>query len=239
MDSTCISILIHGDPKIGKTFLGSTTKRPVLFLDVEAGGVRFVPGRKVFWTDLNSAPPVYNEDWDICVVPISSFQDFENAKAWIVSGHLEFKSIVIDSLTELQAKTKLTFSQTGTMRIQDWGALLFMLEKAIEEIRDAGLQFGLETVVFIAGSDTRDNQRTPMLQGQIARRIAYKIDVCGYLSVVEDENGVPRRLLQVVPTRDTIAGNRLGGFLDDYLVDPHLETIVSEVNQKIFSPIKE
>jgi len=213
-----------------------------LFLDVEAGGVRFVPGKKVLWNNFDDPPPQRgDQDWDICVAEIESWEDWQKVHQWIMSDSLQgYSSIVVDSLMELQEKMKMAKVDSPVQpRIQDWGMLLFELTQVIHDVRDAARQQGLSSSVFVAGSTDKNYTTIPMLQGQIADRITYKLDAFGYYVAKRDEHGVLRRVLQFVPDGDISAGHRLGNCIEEYIVDPDLEEMIPTVIERIKSTYME
>ena len=227
-----ISIIIYGNPKVGKTWLMTTAPKPMLVLDVEAGGIRFTPGKKTIWSDFDSPPP---ETDDLCIAQINTWDDYLKVRSWIVSGSLGFKSLGIDSLMELQDRLKESesFRNPAQLQIQEWATMLYEMGKVINEIRDAGLQYGYETVVFVIGETEKNSKTLPMLQGKIAEKISHKVDAIGHYYTARDEDGILHRILQLTPDDNVVAGHRLGDCVDDYIIDPNLSEIVSTVIDRI------
>jgi hypothetical protein len=77
-------MLIYGSSGVGKTVFGSTADK-VLFLDAEAGMMSV-------------------KDKKIDRVKIKTFQDVIDSYNFLKSGQHEYKTVVIDSLTEIQKK---------------------------------------------------------------------------------------------------------------------------------------
>lgn len=238
-----LTMLLHAETKVGKTWLAATAPKPLLVLDAEAGGMRFVPDAKYItkWDPLRSKPPemLLDDDdpnyWTICQVDVTDETVLSTAIQYLMAGNHPFSSIVIDSITELQTRLKRKMANDqGLLRIQDWGALLTKIELLVEQCRDmANVQEQIKAFVAVAGSQPRDGKMQPMMQGQIANKLPYKIDVCGYLYIANDEDGNRVRVLQMSQNDTAVAGNRLGGHLPDFQVNPNINDMLIELTDSI------
>lgn len=215
--------VVHGDSKVGKTWLASTSPKPLLNLDAEAGGMRFVPGRKIFWNPLTESVPEAG-DWDICQVTANNLITIETAKTYLSKGNHPFASISIDSLSEIQSRYKRELDTTGDLDFRDWGKILTKLEDLVMQYRDlVEAQEQIKSLVIVTGTQLQQiggestNRYAPMLQGRISNILPYKLDVCGFLEVATNENGKLERRLTIGPSRRAISGNRLGGCLPNVL----------------------
>lgn len=220
-----LSILIHGLSKRGKSTTAATAPKPVLVLDAE-GSWRFIPGRVVYWNPMIETPPVWNNDWDICVVHVTEWSTvamtFNYLTQWV---HLPFVSVVIDSITEIQRRCKANLKGTDAMKIQDWGVLLSVMDATIRGFRDLCLmpQLNVRCVVFVSETmETQTGRLVPAMQGQIARSLPYWVDICGYLYVDYDvdSNGQATRevrRLWISPHAQYEAGERVQGRLGNVL----------------------
>lgn len=203
--SSYISIVVHAESKAGKTTLGSTAPKPILVLDAEAGGFRFVDGKIIDWDPLREDVPKAG-DWDICRVTITDRHELKAVLDVIRSERHPFVSIVIDSLTEYQTRLTHTYQRLDQ---QAWGDILRDLDQLVMGFRDAvDSQDQLRAFVVIAGTEFRDGKFRPMLQGQMKRKLSYKCDVTAYLDVVVDENGDQRRRLRISGDPAIEAGSR-------------------------------
>ena len=121
------------------------------------------------------------------------------------------------------------------MDFDKWDALLSRIEAGVVDLRDACEDSAqLTCFVVVAGSEEKNRdsiQQYPMMKGQIKRILPYKLDVCGHLTVQQDQEGNDRRRLQVEQTATHFAGNRLGGAVDSYIWDPDLSTIMETLHQ--------
>ena len=231
--SEYLTLLVYGNSKAGKTWLGASSPKPILTLDAEAGGMRFVPGRKITW-DGWSEPPQAG-DWDICIVDTVDVDTANRALDWVMTGKTPFKSIVIDSISELQDRIvrSLKAQNGGDMRFQEWGKLLDMATDLAVKGRDVCAAVDtIEALVVIAGMESVNGQKYPMLQGKLRQKLPYKLDAHGMLQVTTDDNGNLRRVLQLVDTKDASGGARLGGLLNDWEWDPNVTELLQKMNNK-------
>lgn len=216
------SILIHGDSKVGKTTVAATCPKPCLILDAE-GGSKFLPLRKVYWDPIQYAPPVLDGSWDACIVMVRNWDTVSRVFQWMNTGQHPFRSLVIDSITEIQRRCKQNLiSVDRTMEIRDWGKLLDMMDGTIRGFRDMTLHpiRPIQVAVFIAETRHIDNRWRPYMQGQISTSLPYWMDVVGYVFVdnIADANGqatVKQRRLLVSPHPQYEAGERVRGRLGD------------------------
>jgi len=183
MSDRALSMLMHGLSGAGKTTLAATAPKPLLLLDVEMAS-RFIRGRKIKWNPLTEAPPVYDGSWDICVVIVNDFQKAQVAYEYIKGGNHPFKSIVVDSISELQSKAVEKIKGRQQFQTQDWGKLLSVMSFYCKDLRD--LTEGddqIEAIIITATSRDHDGIIKPYLQGQIASQAPYWFDITGYLYV--------------------------------------------------------
>lgn len=216
------SMLIHGDAKVGKTSVAATAPKPILVLDAE-GGWKFLPLRRVFWDPMQYAPPVNDGTWDVCIVPVRNWDVVQRVFQFMMSGQHPFRSLVIDSITEIQRRCKQNLvSVDKSMEIRDWGRLLDMMDSTIRGFRDMTLHpiMPIQVAVFVAETRHVDNKWRPYMQGQISTSLPYWMDVVSFLFVdnIPDANGQPtikQRKLLVSPHPMYEAGERVRGRLGD------------------------
>lgn len=230
-----LSILIHADSKIGKTTFAATSPAPILALDVE-GGWKFLPLRQYHWDPMTGPPPAYDGTWDACVVTVREWQTIQQVWQWLVSGQHNFRSLIVDSISELQRRLKSNLKGEEALRIQDWGVLLAKMDTTIRGFRDLTLHptNPLQVVVFVAETRETNNKWRPYMQGQIAVALPYWMDIVGYLYVQDtiDENGQPtgkmRRLL-ITPHPQFEAGERVQGRLPEVVDNPNVTQMLLSV----------
>lgn len=240
-----LSMLIHAASKTGKSTLLSTAPTPMLVIDAE-GGWRFVrtrgfkgdPLRVIHWNPMTHLPPRWKDDWDVCVVTVTQWDQLLKTFVHMTQSPHDFKTIALDSITEIQRRCKQNIS-TDVMRIQDWGTLLTKMDSIIRGFRDLTMipEISVEIVLFVAESRTEDGKIRPYMQGQISTSLPYWVDICGYLFVAmeddpADPNGAGKRKvrkLQVGAHPQVESGERVQGTLPDTLTDPRITEMIEAI----------
>lgn len=203
MSDRALTLLLHGLSGAGKTTLATTAPKPLLLLDVEMAS-RFVKGKKIKWNPLTEAPPVNDGSWEICVVPVNQFEKAQAAYEYLKSGNHPFKSVVVDSISELQGKASEKIKGRQQFQTQDWGKLLSVMSYFCKDLRDLPEESEqIEAIVITATSKDYDGIIKPYLQGQIASQAPYWFDITGYLYVqqVADAQGT------ITDSRNLLIGN--------------------------------
>src|SRR5271157_1411445 len=80
-----IVALFWGKTKTGKTTLGASFEKPLLLIDVRERGTKSIEGIA-----------------GISVYPLESWDDFEQIYYYLANSNHGFKTVVIDTLTQLQ-----------------------------------------------------------------------------------------------------------------------------------------
>jgi hypothetical protein len=207
-----LALLVHGPAKVGKSRLANTSPAPRLILDAE-GGSRFLDGAKVEWDPVQYAPPVVDGSWETCVVYVRDYYTIERVYEWLASGDHPFRSVIVDTISEIQQRCIDAIAGTNSMQQQDWGELLRKIAKLVRQFRD--LTFHptkpIECVVIVAMTrEAKNGSMQPHMQGQIATTLPYYIDAVGYMTQDFDDAGQPRVCLYTSPTPMYAAGDRTG-----------------------------
>lgn len=216
-----------------KSWLGATAPGPKLILDVE-GGTQWIPGIKTTWDLTKGTPPPEAGDWDTCVAPIKSFQTLSLALQWLMSGKHPFKSVVIDSITELQKRAMDSIVGVEAAQQQHWGELLRRMEGLVRAFRDLAIPNGvptLDTVVVVAGTQTKDGVTRPHLQGQLGDTIMYYFDAVGYLYLKQGEDGEIVRQLLTAPVGGFKAKDRTGRF-GTVITNPNVSDMLAKLREE-------
>ncbi len=233
MSDRALSILVHGLAGAGKTTLGATGPKPILILDVEKAA-RFIKGRKVKWNPLADAPPVADGTWDICTVSVDSFDKALKAYEYLKSGRHPFKTVVVDSISELQSKAVEKIKGRQQLQTQDWGKLLSAMSFFCRDLRDLTDDENIiEAVIITAMSRDYDGIIKPYLQGQIASQVPYWMDITGYLYVTQAPDPATG---EIKDTRNLLIGNhpnyeaksRVPG-LPTVIGDPDVSRMLNEI----------
>lgn len=232
MTSYGINAIVYGHSKQGKSWLGDTTPAPRLILDAEMGS-RFTPSKKIDWDPVQYAPPEPSDAWDTAIVPVHSYRAVLKAYEWLNSGKHPFKSVVLDSISEIQQRAVDDIAGTDQMKTQDWGTLLRQVSDLVRKFRDLTTNpvKPLDAVIFIAMARQRDGGVwQPHVQGSLATTLPYYVDICAYLQLVTMEDGISTaRRLFVGPTPGFETGERVGGRLGPYLDNPDVTKMLAMI----------
>jgi hypothetical protein len=216
-----LTIMVYGESKVGKSTFAVTAPYPRLMLDVE-GGHRFLPINVKYWDPLTEEPPLADGTWDTVVVKVNQYDIVMKTFQWLQSGKHQFKSLIIDSISELQVKCMDNIAGTEQMKMQQWGELLRHMGALLRDLRDLTMHptQPLEAVVLTAmARKGQDGVYRPYLQGQLAIQAPYFYDILGAITVETEPNPDPLqppykvRRMYVERTPEWEAGERVQGRL--------------------------
>lgn len=240
MSDRGLSVLIYGQAGSGKSTAAATAPKPILDMDVENSS-RFLDVRKVYWNPMEEAPPEYDGTWDMCVVPTDNWQVAQKAYDYLRSGQHPFKSVMVDSISEIQVKAMESVNGRNKMQTQHWGELLQKLGGLLRDLRDLvrANRSGIEMVILIATAREIEDPNSsggsiwkPYLQGSIAQQVAYFFDITGYLYTVQEADAdgvvVDRRYLFTGKHPNYEAKNRVKNF-PPTIADPNFSEIMDNV----------
>jgi hypothetical protein len=227
-----INGILYGFSKQGKSTLADTTPAPRLILDAEMGS-RFTPSRKIVWDPIKYAPPVYDGTWDAAIVPVHDYRTVLRAYEWLNKGDHPFKSVVLDSLSEIQQRCVDSIAGTEQMTTTRWGELLRVVSDLVRKFRDLTTNpiKPMDAVIFIAMARQRDDGVwRPHVQGSLATVLPYYVDLCCFLQIVVLEDGVSTaRRLFIGPTPGYETGERVGGRLGPYIDDANITSMLATI----------
>lgn len=229
-----LSLLVHGDAGVGKSWLGGSAPPPVLVLDAEGRG-KYLPYAKVFWDPTRDAPPVADGTWTHCIVAVTKYQVLETVYQWLESGQHPFVSVVLDSLMAVQKRLIDKLTGTAQLQQQDWGEVLRALEQKVRDLHDLTLSEHntVNVVVLTCGTKDVEGKRVPLLQGALRDTLAYLLDAVGYLYLAPGTDGQQSRNLLVQPTATIVAKdgtNMLGG---PVIGAPNLTTLYAHLQTAV------
>lgn len=240
------SWLIHAHSKVGKSTLSSTAPLPHVVFDAE-GGWKYirtmgfksgVPLRKIAWNPITHLPPRYDGSWDVCIVTCRDWATLDAGYRMLTQAPHDFKSITMDSITEVQRRLKQNINSEGILKGYDqWGTLLVRMDGLIRGFRDLTLLPGpVQCVTFIAETRMDNGKWRPYMQGQISTSLPYWVDVCGFLYTANeaDESGqltVPVKRLLISDHPEYEAGERVQGILGGDVRDPNISNMMTTIFQ--------
>lgn len=227
-----LTLLVHGMPKSGKSTLAASAPGPRLFLDIEQGA-KFLDIKPVMWDPATETPPEADGTWDTAIVSVRDYDAVLRSYQWLQSGQHPFKSVIIDSLSELQAKVLENVAGRQQVQTQQWGEILRHMAGMMRDLRDltAHPTNPLECVVMTCMSRDLDGRMTPYLQGQAAVIAPYITDLTGYLAIEEFQHPDPSqppykaRRMYIVATQHAMAGERVGGRLGEVVEQDTLDMV--------------
>jgi hypothetical protein len=220
-----LTAVFHGESGAGKSWLADTIPAPRLVLDAE-GGSQYTPSRpKALWNPLAYAPPGVQgcepgqeEVPATTRVVVRDWPTFQRVAQWLDSGNHHFRSVAVDSLTEIQKRIQDKIVGAAQMQTQNWGELLREMEKLIRDMRDLTSHptRPLQAVVVLALTSENKGKFRPHLQGQIVTTLPGFVDLVGYLYVEPGPDGQPVRRLLVQPMGAFVAKDRTDVLTETY-----------------------
>lgn len=236
-------MVVYGPSKVGKSTLAATSPYPRLMLDVE-GGHRFLPINVKYWDPMREAPPVADGTWDTCVVDVLNYDDVLKAYEWLRSGQHQFKSLIIDSVSELQDKLFKKLVGNEAVKMQQWGEVLRHMGGFLRDVRDltAHPTAPLEAIVLTAmAKPDKEGRMHPYMQGQLAIQMPYFYDILGAITVETFPNPDPtqppyavrRMYVQSTPLYE--AGERVQGRLGTIVEAQDLN--ITRMLDMIYGPV--
>ncbi len=230
-----LSILVHGSAKSGKSTLSITCPAPRVLLDAEAAS-RFLKVTPVYWNPATEKPPEDDGTWDTCIVPTLDWKTVETVYAWLNSGMHPFKSLIIDSISELQSRYIESVAGRSQLSQQQWGSAYREVGGLVRDIRDLTMHptKPLECVALTAMTRQIDNKFRPWCQGQLQAVLPYLVDAVGYLysdteiDPLSGEAKEVRRLLTRA-TSEFEAGERVGGAWPSIITAPNISNMIDDI----------
>jgi hypothetical protein len=229
-----MSMVIFGGSKTGKTSMLASAPAPRLLIDVEKSS-RFIDGIKpIFWDPRRDLPEyqpnddVFGSTWDTVVVRLTKWEQWEKG-VWphLESGKHPFRSVLLDSISELQTCLIEGIAGEGQLTQQQWGTVLRKLTGMLRDMRDL-TEHPVRPVEVVAASALEKSYTgvlKPLLQGAAVDVVPYLMDALFYLS--RDSDGTRKLLTQ--STEYIAAGNRAEHMLPRVMVNPTIPDILDVV----------
>lgn len=244
-----IRAVVYGDAGHGKSWLGASCPGPRLVLDAEKGshfarrtlpdGTTYVP-HQLHWDPHYALPEGITTDTTV-IINISCVGDVDLAYRWLASGQHPFRSVIVDSLSDLQLRAKQKMIVDEEKEIASdriWGKLLDTFVDLCQRLMDLTTHSSnpLASVVVLSGAQVKDGKFRPMVQGALAVRLPGYPDLLGFMEAVPnplDLSSIVYRL-HIQPGLGHLAKDRTH-FLTEaypagYIDNPSIEDILHILN---------
>lgn len=219
-----LTLLVHGLSKTGKSLMGASVTKPLLYMDAEYAA-QHLPMRRT--TMKVSDPfPEKADSWDVCVVSINTWEDAEKILVKLQTQKHPFKGVTVDSIAALQKRLIFSLAGTDAVEREHWGEILRRMENFCEGLKDLTRhpRYPVTGVVVLCptrrvlSDEGKKTNWVPYLRGQMGELIPYIFDVTGFLFVKDILKGKTMTETRFMRTRrlDTKteaieAGERVGG----------------------------
>lgn len=225
-----INIIVHGPSKHGKSTLADTCPAPRVIIDAE-GGSRFTPSTKVLWDPLNEPIPPLDGTWESAIVHPRNYDAVLKVYEILDQQEHPFRSVVMDSISEVQQKCVRAIAGVNPMQTQDWGTLLRKVSDLARGFRDLITHplHPLDAVVIIAMTKQEDGKWIPFVQGQLKTSLPYYFDLCTYLCRVQTPGGTEVHRLFIAPVPGFETGERVGGILGAYRDNANIADMLNTI----------
>lgn len=205
-----LSTFLHGFSGVGKTPVSNTAPGPRLMIDVENTS-KWLKNHKVYWDGKSPALELQGltEDTTV-VVKLPDYNGLNSIMQYLISGRHPFRSVMLDSLTELQLKMMTAWAGHDKREYDHWNKLLIWCEDLCIKLKDLTEHptNPVDCVIVVCGSVVRDGRTVPLLDGSFKNKASYKFDLIAYMSREEDASGQDHAVFRIQPTPSIDAKDR-------------------------------
>ena len=222
---TNLNILIYGEPGVGKTVLSGSASdvkdmAPVLLLDIEGGTMSLNDSYK-----------------NVDVIRIRKWVDLQKVYNQLYSGEHEYKTVVMDSLSEAQ---KLSMTDIMAKAVKDdptldrdvptmraWGQNLEQMRRFTRGLRDLPMN-----VIFTALVESDKNNKgkmsyRPLFQGKTKGEVPGFMDIVAFYYMVQKGDNNIRMLLS--QQTDTVIAKDRSNKLPKLMENPTMQDIYNHI----------
>lgn len=221
-----VKMLVYGDSGVGKTWLSCTAPEPLLIL-----------------SDWAVARPTLerlrrDKGIDPMTIFVNSWDDFMDAYAYAASNVGKYKTVVVDSLTDLNTRAMREVLATATTRRNthdpdqleqsDWGKVANRTLYAVELFRD----LPCDVVMTALAQEIKNEMFTaPLVAPKSAqKRLPAYFNAVGYL-VAEQRPGKPSIRKLHMDLSLTFQAKNPGGALPPMIEEPDLSALFPQIVQ--------
>jgi len=177
-----VKMLVYGESGVGKTRFGSTWDE-VVFLDIDGGldSVKLKVGK----------------------FGIELWEDLEEAFEFIEQSEHGYKTVVVDSLNELQEKCMeylirkfpaIRRAYQDLPSQSDYGYMLHRADKMVRDLKSLPMN-----VIFVAQSEARQYETDPIVPQLVGKKTARNycrmMDIVGFMDKSENAEGETIRVM--------------------------------------------
>jgi hypothetical protein len=199
VEAQYLNILIYGPPGCGKTTMAATFPNPII-LSAESGLLSI-------------------RDRNIDFITIADWDGLQEAYRFLRKGDHPYKSVVIDSVTEIQKQLTdhilkgspgARRANDGQMTMNEWGVNIDGMRKLCRTFRDLPMN-----VCFICLAQEKDAEGEPSIRPALSGRTLPE-ELCGWVDVVlylpgpqENADGAIYYPAQAIPAKGRRAKMRV------------------------------
>jgi hypothetical protein len=213
-----ITMALYGRAGVGKTVFGSTLPEP-LILAAEPGALSIREKMK-----------------DITVIDVKTYDDVLLALEFCRKDTKHrFKSVVIDSISELQRKYMdylMDTHQKSAMSLDMYGECTNEMRRLVREF----VELNMHVLIICGVRDDKDEEQGAVVHkcgmvGRMADELPHYVDVVGYMAVrapgPKDEDQTVKRFIVVQPMPKYDGKDRSGKL--DRIMRPHFDHFVEKI----------
>lgn len=181
-DPNKVKFLVYGESGVGKTVFSSTWPDPV-FLDIDKG--------------------MASVNREVHRIPIDNWEDLIDATDFLANEVHPFKTIVLDSLNELQYLSMRNVVQSfpsirrsydSLPSISDYGKMLDDFDKIVRFIK--AIDANIVMISQVASREYETDPVQPQFIGKsTARNLSRMMDIIGYLDKRDSSEGAKTRMM--------------------------------------------
>lgn len=221
-----VKCLIYGPSGMGKTVMCATAPSPIL-LSAESGELSLAPANIQRLYGVNSPGITYS----IPTIVIKTVQDLEDALQFLLGPQgQQFKTIYIDSLTEIAEVVLNNAKRQVKDPRQAYGELLEKMQTVIRKYRDIPSKNVVMTAKMEPSKDELTGITTygPAMPGsKLGPQLPYFFDEVFRLAVNKTPQGESFRFLQTQPDIQYQAKDRSGALAT--MEPPHLTALFYKI----------